>query len=214
MSRRIIFCVLAAAATLIATQASADRECFENSCRLPDVVEAPAQAAPSPKAEETATPETGAARAEAPSGALAPIAADPAPRQSPRNSSEARTPARATNTATGTVRAERASAPASAYDVSQSPAPAAPVVIAAPGIIYPDVGVVPAYPYQQHDPAWKLCQGEHRDRGHGTYDCGPYSYHPYGTYGYRPNGTYHAYRSTPAYVIAPDAKIISIESGD
>ena len=205
MSRRIIFCVLAAAATLIATQASADRECFENSCRLPDVVEAPAQAAPSPKVEETATPET---------GALAPMAADPTPRRSPRTSSEARVPARVTSAAPATVRAERVPAPASAYDVSQSPAPAAAVVIAAPGIIYPDVGAVPAYPYQQHDPAWKLCQGEQRDRGHGTYDCGPYSYHPYGTYGYRPNGTYHAYRSAPAYVIAPDAKIISVDTND
>jgi hypothetical protein len=167
MSRRIIFCVLAAAATLIATQASADRKC-ENSCRLPEVAEAPAQAAPPPKAKEAAMP--------------------------------------------GTIRAERW--PAAAYGASQSPIPAAAVVIVAPGAIYPDVGVVPAYPYRQHDPAWKLCQGDHRDRGHRYDECSPYSYHPYGTYGYRPNGTYKGYRSAPAYVSAPNAKIIRVNPAD
>jgi hypothetical protein len=98
-----------------------------------------------------------------------------------------------------------------AYDVSQSPALAAPVVIAAPGIVYPDVGAVPSYPYLRHDPAWKFCQGEHRDRGR-YYDCGPYSYHPYGAYGYRPNGTYRSDRSPLAYVVAPNAKIIAVEA--
>ena len=39
MSRRIIFFALAASATLIATQASADRECFEDSCGYFEVAE-------------------------------------------------------------------------------------------------------------------------------------------------------------------------------
>ena len=39
MSRRITFFALAASATLIATQASADRECFEDSCRHFEVAE-------------------------------------------------------------------------------------------------------------------------------------------------------------------------------
>ena len=46
MSRRITFLVLAASAALIATQASADPECFGESCRLPEVVEPPAARQP------------------------------------------------------------------------------------------------------------------------------------------------------------------------
>src|SRR5581483_4673697 len=49
MSRRIAF-LLAASAALIATQARADRECFEN-CHLPDAIEQPVAAAPSPVTE-------------------------------------------------------------------------------------------------------------------------------------------------------------------
>jgi len=50
MSRRVTFCVLAAAAALIASPASADRECFENSCRVPNAVEPPALATTAPVA--------------------------------------------------------------------------------------------------------------------------------------------------------------------
>ena len=44
MSRRITLLVLAASAALIATPASADPECFGDSCQLPEVVEPPAAA--------------------------------------------------------------------------------------------------------------------------------------------------------------------------
>ena len=60
MSRRITFFVLATSATLIATQASADRECFEDSCRLTDAPEA-AQLLPSAQMDESAAPEASAA---------------------------------------------------------------------------------------------------------------------------------------------------------
>jgi hypothetical protein len=51
------FFVLAAAATLIAQPAAADRECFENSCRLPAAVEPPPAPRPAPAVEPDAAPE-------------------------------------------------------------------------------------------------------------------------------------------------------------
>ena len=73
MSRRITFFVLATSATLIATQASADRECFEDSCRLVDAPEA-AQLLPEPV--EAAVPEaSAAAQASVPAQASAPVQA-------------------------------------------------------------------------------------------------------------------------------------------
>jgi hypothetical protein len=63
------------------------------------------------------------------------------------------------------------------------------------------------------DPSWKLCQIDQRVGQH-VYRCGPYSYHPYGAYGYRPYGNYRAYRSAPVYAVAPDARIITIETDD
>lgn len=107
---------------------------------------------------------------------------------------------------------ERAPPPVPDHAVRQVAAAPVAVVVAVPGTIYPDGAVVPAYPHQRDDPSWALCQGERR--GHRNYVCGPYSYHPYGAYGHRPNGTYNGYRTTPGYVIAPSAKIISIDSGD
>ena len=73
---------------------------------------------------------------------------------------------------------------------------------------YADDGLVAAY----QDPSWKLCQiSEH---GVVLYDyryCGPYNYYPYGAYGYRPMGNYDTYRSAPARVVVPSAKIIRLE---
>ena len=43
MSRRITFVALAASVSLIATQAAADRECFEDSCRVQETAEPQAQ---------------------------------------------------------------------------------------------------------------------------------------------------------------------------
>src|SRR5205085_11441735 len=60
MSRRITFFALAASATLIATQASADRECFEDSCRHFEVAEPTTSSLPPPAADESMAPETSA----------------------------------------------------------------------------------------------------------------------------------------------------------
>ena len=66
MSRRITLLVLAASATLIATQASADPECFGETCRMPEIVEPPAAeptpAAPAPILETSAAPAAGYVR--------------------------------------------------------------------------------------------------------------------------------------------------------
>jgi hypothetical protein len=60
MSRRITILLLAASATLIATQASADRECFEDSCRVLEAAQPPAETPPAPVAERAAEPQSDA----------------------------------------------------------------------------------------------------------------------------------------------------------
>lgn len=252
MSRRIVFGLLAAAALLTAAPAQADRECFENSCRMPDVVEPPPpQAVPAPAADEgaraEATPdavaspaapapsENGAARAASPVGIYPQMVVDQGPRKqpkpaarrdvdigparfparpAPRYSDGAPAPAAVARPATAAVPVE---APArlrarpiivSAPAYGEGPAPAGAAVIGVPAEIYADDGVVAAYP----DPSWKLCQISEGGAVVRYYRCGPYSYHPYGEHGYRPYGSYRAYRSAPGYVVAPNAKIISIET--
>jgi hypothetical protein len=72
--------------------------------------------------------------------------------------------------------------------------------------------VVRVYPNPRHDPAWKVCQLDRRASDQRR--CGAYSYHPYGANGYRPYGIYAAERGAQIYMIAPSAKIISIDSDD
>ena len=67
MSRRITLLVLAASAALIATQASADRECFGESCRLPEVVEPPAAGSRLTR-DDAAAPEASAAASKPAAG--------------------------------------------------------------------------------------------------------------------------------------------------
>jgi hypothetical protein len=69
MSRRIAFWILAAAAVLTASAARADRECFENSCRMPAVAEPPQRVndQPSPSSDRDV-----AAKAEARGAPVAP----------------------------------------------------------------------------------------------------------------------------------------------
>ena len=85
MSRRITFLVLAASAALIATQASADPECFGDTCHLPEAVEPPAAAVQAPGTDDAVAPEAGAVSSEAsaaapkltPAMALPQMAAEP-----------------------------------------------------------------------------------------------------------------------------------------
>ena len=76
----------------------------------------------------------------------------------------------------------------------------------------PEDDVVRVYPNPRHDPAWKVCQLDRRESDQRR--CGAYSYHPYGANGYRPYGTYADGRGAQIYMIAPNAKIISIDSDD
>jgi hypothetical protein len=253
MSRRIAYCILAAAAVLTAAPAQADRECFENSCRMPDVVEPPppaaAQSAPLPDPDDgargarasgaeaggapdpAAAATTGTARAQSPGGIYPQMIVDHGtrkPKAAPR--APARAVQRYPDSAPTPVAAPPALAPAavaavpavatahprmrpvvvSAPTYVETAPKAAAAVIGVPAAIYADDGVVAAYP----DPSWKLCQIDEPGVRPRYYRCGPYSYHPYGEHGYRPYGSYRSYRSAPAYVVAPNAKIISIQTED
>jgi hypothetical protein len=88
--------------------------------------------------------------------------------------------------------------------------PVAAAVVAAPAVVYTDSVAGPGYRAPRPDPTWRLCQIDQRDGR--TYLCGPHSYHPYGAPGYRPYGTYAGYRSAPVYLVAPDARVISIDT--
>ena len=104
--------------------------------------------------------------------------------------------------------------PAVNYVARQAPSTASAAVIEVPGEIQTGDGLVTVYPNLRPDPAWKLCQIDGRDLGRRSYRCTAYSYHPYGEGGYRPYGTYKNYPTSPGYVMAPNAKIISIDSND
>jgi hypothetical protein len=96
----------------------------------------------------------------------------------------------------------------------QAPSIASAAVIEVPGEVQTSDGLVTVYPNLRPDPAWKLCQIDSRDLGRRAYRCTAYSYHPYGEGGYRPYGTYRNYPTAPGYVMAPNAKIISLEPND
>ena len=253
MSRRITFFTLAVSATLIATQASADRECFEDSCRQFEVAEPTTSSLPPPAADGSVAAEASAAAVAAPVAGEANAAADagtaaklaparalpqvvetpqvaptkviatPAPRPpvqsfadheparlAPRSLKAAPAPVRLTNAVPeDEVRAEQALPPTATYRPRRA---AAPAVVAGVGAVYAEDDVVRVYPNPRHDPAWKICQLDQRERDQRR--CGAYSYHPYGANGYRPYGTYAAERGASVYMIAPNAKIISIDSDD
>jgi len=256
MSRRITFFTLAVSATLIATQASADRECFEDSCRQFEVAEPTTSSLPPPAADGSVAaeasaavgaPVAGEANAAADAGTAAKLAparalpqvvetpqvaptkviATPAPRPpvqsfadheparlAPRSLKPAPAPVRVTNAVPeDDARAEQAAPPVASPTAMYRPRrAAAPAVVAGIGAVYAEDDVVRVYPNPRHDPAWKVCQLDRREGDQRR--CGAYSYHPYGANGYRPYGTYADGRGAQIYMIAPNAKIISIDSDD
>jgi hypothetical protein len=256
MSRRITFFTLAVSATLIATQASADRECFEDSCRQFEVAEPTTSSLPPPAADGSvaaeasaavAAPVAGEANAAADAGTAAKLAparalpqvvetpqvaptkviATPAPRPpvqsfaeheparlAPRSLKPAPAPVRMINAVPeDDARAEQAAPPVASPTAMYRPRrAAAPAVVAGIGAVYAEDDVVRVYPNPRHDPAWKVCQLDRRESDQRR--CGAYSYHPYGANGYRPYGTYADGRGAQIYMIAPNAKIISIDSDD
>jgi hypothetical protein len=156
MSRRIVFFFLASAAALIVSPAFADRECFENSCRLPGAVELPPQPEPEASAAvEEPQPEFARRVAPAP-GVLSPAntltsavqakaVRHPAPLAPAPN--ELRTEQDVGDAvATGIIRLAPArnvrNERASVSPAGQNAASAGTVIIAVPGTISPGYGSV------------------------------------------------------------------------
>lgn len=163
MSRRLTLLVLAASATLIATQAFADPECFSETCRMPEAVEPPA--AEPPDANDAAAAEASASASKfLPAKTLPQVAAEPvmrlpvpmqnladdasvpplAPRPvrslpAPMRVPTAATPAPIieTNAAPARyVRSARVSSPDSSYVVGYNAAPAGGIIVVVPGAVY------------------------------------------------------------------------------
>ncbi len=231
MSRRIY--VLAAIAALVVTPASADRECFDNACNIPERmpgVSDPPAAVPTPEVE--AAPEAPAKeRAVATTRIRPQMVVDPATRLAappvpvlvePRYSADAappnyerREPLRP---------APRPVQEREVYGVNQGPAPAPPasspayVVNQGPsyGVALPvppsPYEVAMVHPYAEPDAVGRRCQSD--ARGRRNIRCAPPSYQPYGPAGYRPMGAYQPYRAPGVVMTAPDARIIVIESED
>jgi hypothetical protein len=224
MSRRISFVALAASATLIATHAVADRECFEDSCRMQEAVEAQAAAAPPPSAPE---PAAAAANADASAGEA---------------KAEAKVETRREPAIVAAPQpAEPLQAPAAATKLQSYPPPPA-VVRAEPDTVLPRVTSEPALrrvPPQisqpqnspryedaraRREPPVRIPQHAERPQPPAMMPSRPVrSVPPAAAYvesapiaspppaPARPYGTYRNYPTAPGYVLAPNARIISIE---
>jgi hypothetical protein len=196
MSRRVTFCVLAATAALIASPASADRECFEQSCRMLNFVAPPASAIPAA--------DVGVVLAQLAHQAPPPKFAGP-----PRPAHRAQSGAQAVRHGRGHRRARHDSG----FFLGDYLLPGGYANFDLP--VYPDAKVLPDDRNVPSDSSWRLCQITGDGVRYDPYDCEPYDYHPYGIYGHRPNGTYVEQRMAPkSYVVAPSAKVIRIDSKD
>lgn len=222
MSRRIAYLSIIAAAATFAAPAVADRECFDNTCRMPEVIEAPEAppAAVDPNDGNLATA-AAARQGQAPQPIGPQMAVDPLPRPALKPA-----PYRAAEPAPADkpVRVRQTSRPDAVNEpveiVSRQYGaldqrnylppmqPGAGVVVVVPGVQYGADGI--GLEEGRQNSAWELCQ---RDRPNGG-RCSPYNYQPYGPYGYRPLGSYRPQHSAPAYVYVPDAKIITLDSND
>jgi hypothetical protein len=163
--------VLAASAALIATQASADPECFSENCRMPELVDPPA--AEPPDANDAAAAEASAAASKfIPAKALPQVVAEPVtrlpvpmqnladeasvPPLAPRPVKSLPAPMRVPTAATrapiletnaapaGYVRSARVSSPDSGYVVGYNAAPAGGIVVVVPGAVYSSGGYMVA----------------------------------------------------------------------
>jgi hypothetical protein len=229
MSRRIatVF-ALAASATFVAP-AAADRECFDNICKMPEVIEAPAApAAPAEPVEASQStdtaPQTTEQRPSAPEPIRPHMVVDQLPRPAlkpspyrpvePMTDKSMRDIVRevsreAPNGPVEVVGRRYAAVEQQTYAANSHPTqPGAGVVVVVPGVQYGADGV--GLEQGRQDSSWELCQSDRRSRGR----CGPYNYQPFGAYGYRPLGDYRQYRPAPSYVYVPDARVITIDTSD
>jgi hypothetical protein len=205
MSRRIAFFVLAASAALIATQASADPECFGDTCRMPEAVEQP-QAAASPDTDESTAPEEANAAVQKPIRAKvltqAPSAQVPKVERPQVASPKVVTPQMASDPV---VRQPLPPAQSFADEASapREPARLAPRYAAEPRVPVRATNAAPASVARAErvsppDPAYT---GSHTPASGGTVVV------------VMP-GAIPAYRGVPVYMVAPSAKIISVDSDD
>jgi hypothetical protein len=200
MSRRIPVFALAASVVLIAAPAGAGPECSGDACQMRAASKV-VHLAPRLQVQQAAR-DAADARGERYRVA-----------QMPRHMDGRSAPAYVVNSLQRVAVDAVVPARGSGYVVSEYAGFDGAVIVGAPGMIVTEDGVVAAYPYLPYDPAWRLCQFNESESGQPFY-CGPYSYQPFGTYGYRPYGTFRPYRAAPAYVIAPSARIIAIDSGN
>ena len=186
MSRRITLLVLAASAALIATQAFADPECFGDSCRLPEVSEPPAAAVQPPDADETPLPEASVAAPKTAPAKLRPlVAAEPAAEPVEPAARRPLRPVQTLADETGATREPRRLAPRTA---KAAPAPA---YEPAPADYARSVRV------SSPDPSYVVSQNA---AVAGVVVVVP--------------GAHYAAHRPSAFMIAPNAKIISIDGDD
>jgi hypothetical protein len=228
MSRRIAYVFAVAACVTFVAPAGADPECFENTCRMPEVIELPQAPATAIEELSVADPAPPAAeRAAAPRPTLPQASVDQLPPLAPRPLPDRRFEQMPDKPVRQVVRrvplpsdgpsdpievmnrpyANTGQAPTYAAGAAASQ-PGASVVVVVPGVQYGADGVGLAQGRQ--DPSWELCQTDRRGDGR----CTPYNYQPYGAYGYRPLGVYRPHQPVPARVYVPDAKIITMDIAD
>jgi hypothetical protein len=87
------------------------------------------------------------------------------------------------------------------------------VLITAPAPSFADDLPLVITPRIYNYPGQQLCQVDRNDRRYREL-CAPQSYHPYGVFGYRPFGTYRPYRSAQRFRVAPNARIVHINTRD
>ena len=68
---------------------------------------------------------------------------------------------------------------------------------------------VSGYPVPVVAPGFEFGDYDRRDC-----DCGPFGYHPFGVQGHWPPGIFPGSGAAPVYILAPDARIISVEQDD
>ncbi len=240
MSRRITFFVLATSAALIATQATADPECFGDTCHLPEVVEPPVAAAQLPEVVD-ATDVGAQAAVPAPAKALPQVVTPVAShvtrleaRQETRPADVSKVVAAAPSVVPIRVAADpvesqtEAATPIVAEDVQAPPAAAKPpkrtaavqrpVAAPRPAVVQrpAPTRTEPAREYAAVEPA--ATAGYARSARvlspEPAYTVTPTTAMTGAVVVVVPGSAYAGYRGAPGYLIAPGAKIISIDSDD
>jgi hypothetical protein len=185
MSRRISLWLVASAATLVAPSAFADRECFDKSCKLmPAVVEPPP--APAVQAPPQELPNV--------------------PPETEGVADEARAQA-------------RAEAPVRAQPRMVVDPPARRQMVSPPPRYDDNAGPRPLRPAEPRTPAREIVEPK-REVGVEKPDVRVVHKTPRAAYGFLPAGAAYGYRAeysyriAPGYIIAPDARIITIETND